>query len=124
MIVMMMILAFSLNLFGDNCKTWKHICIDECKTECKMVESKKECGSDFTKSCYAEKKVEVKHLCTDKCKKDCKEAEDYKCLEECKNKDVEDAKKCKPDCTKPCCAEQKVTKCDHPACHPCTDKCK
>jgi len=64
MIMMMMVIVFSMNLFGEivNEKAADHVCTAECKHE----EVKKECDANCMKPCCADKKVEKNHVCTEK----------------------------------------------------------
>ena len=69
MIVMMMILMiFSLNLFGEE----------------GVIETKIECGTDCTKPCCEDKVVVEDHKCTEKCELAAK----HVCSDECKSENA------------------------------------
>ncbi len=77
-VMMMMVIAFSMNLFGEvvNEKTEDHVCTTECMHE----EVKKECGPNCTKPCCADKSAAENHVCTKKCEI----AKNHVCTDDCK----------------------------------------
>ncbi|MCK5052094.1 MAG: hypothetical protein KAS53_10260 [Candidatus Cloacimonetes bacterium] len=81
-VIMMMVIAFSMNLFGEvvSEKTEDQAGITESKHE----EVKKECGPDCTMPCCAEKNAGKNHVCTEKCEI----AKNHVCTDECKLDDV------------------------------------
>jgi len=83
-VMMMMVIAFSMNLFGEVVSEKakkvemieKHVCTAECDHE----EMKKECGPDCKKECCTDKKMVKGHKCSDECKMAMK----HVCTDECK----------------------------------------
>ena len=77
-VMMMMVIAFSMNLFGEvvSEKAVDHVCTAECKHE----EVKKECDADCTMPCCADKAAVENHVCTEKCEL----VKNHVCTDECK----------------------------------------
>jgi hypothetical protein len=83
-VMMMFVIAFSMNLFGEvvseKVEEVEMIEKHECTAECNHGEVKKVCEPDCAMPCCAEKKLEEKHVCTDKCEM----AKNHVCTDECK----------------------------------------